>query len=193
VTAVSTRLPVEPLTRGEADALVRACSLRSPSGVRNAALVTVLYRCGLRCQEALDLTLRDYDAGEGIIRVRHGKGDKSRTLGVPGDCAAMLALWLGRRQGLGVPAGSPVFCTLTGGPLDDGYVRKLFKRLGVRAGIEKRVHPHGLRHTFAHELDREGVPVTTIRDALGHSSVGVTDRYLRQVSALAVTETMRGR
>lgn len=190
---MSDRRPVEPLTRREAEALIAQCKLRSPTGVRNHALLTVHYRLGLRCQESLDLMPRDIDLEERVLRVRHGKGDKSRTLGIPGDAASVIALWLDKRAGLGINGHHPVFCTLAGAPLDDGYVRRLYKRLGVRAGIDKRVHPHGMRHTFAHELDREGVPLTTIRDALGHSSTATTDRYLRQVSSKAVTEAMRGR
>ena len=56
-------------------------------------------------------------------------------------------------------------------------MRGLLRRLAARAGIEKRVHPHGLRHTFAAELEAAGVPVTTISKLLGHSSVAVTARY----------------
>jgi integrase/recombinase XerD len=63
-----------------------------------------------------------------------------------------------------------------------GYVRDMLKRLKARAGLEKRVHPHGLRHTHAAELVREGVPINVIGDQLGHSSLAVTDRYLRDVA-----------
>ena len=62
--------------------------------------------------------------------------------------------------------------------MSDDYVRGLLKRLARKAGIEKRVHPHGLRHTFAVELEAAGTPVTTISKLLGHSSVAVTARYL---------------
>jgi site-specific recombinase XerD len=72
----------------------------------------------------------------------------------------------------------PLFCTLDGGQLSDRYVRDLLKRLGAKAGIDKRVHPHGLRHTFAFQLQEQGVPVATISKLLGHSSVSVTGRYL---------------
>lgn len=183
-------LPIEPLTRGEVDALLAQCSLRAPTGVRNRALIQTLHRCGLRCQEALDLLPRDIDLDAATMRVRHGKGDKARVVGLPADCAAGLALWLGVREATG---GQPVFCKLDGGPIDPSYVRHLFKRLAVKAGVEKRVHPHGLRHTFAHELEREGQPLTVIRDALGHSSLSVTDRYLRPISGKAVTDAMRVR
>ena len=71
-----------------------------------------------------------------------------------------------------------LFCTLDGAPVSDDYVRGLLRRLGAKAGIDKRVHPHGLRHTFAVELEQAGTPVTVISKLLGHSSVAVTSRYL---------------
>ena len=86
-----------------------------------------------------------------------------------------------RRREYGFRNG-PLFCTLAGGPLSDRYVRDMLKRQRAKAGIEKRVHPHGLRHTHAAELVREGVPINVIRDQLGHSSLAVTDRYLRNVA-----------
>lgn len=63
----------------------------------------------------------------------------------------------------------------------------------ARAGVERRVHAHGLRHTHAAELAREGVAVNVIRDALGHTSLAVTDRYLRDVAPQHVIDTMRAR
>ena len=62
--------------------------------------------------------------------------------------------------------------------MDAEYVRQVLHRLGDRAGIEKRVHPHGLRHTFAFELQDAGTPMVTISKLLGHSSIAVTSRYL---------------
>ncbi|MBA3734552.1 MAG: tyrosine-type recombinase/integrase [Actinobacteria bacterium] len=63
--------------------------------------------------------------------------------------------------------------------MDQSYVRHLLPRLAQRTGIEKRVHAHALRHAFAVDLEREGAPLSTIRDLLGHSSAAVTDHYLR--------------
>ena len=75
-----------------------------------------------------------------------------------------------------------LFCTLDGTPVSDDYVRMLLRRLAAKAGIEKRVHPHGFRHSFAVELEAEGVPVTVISKLLGHSSIAVTSRYLDHLS-----------
>jgi site-specific recombinase XerD len=189
----SRRRPPEVLTEAEAIALIRACSTRAPTGVRNRALIAVLWRSGLRISEALSLELRDLDLEAGSIRVRHGKGDRSRTVGVDEQTSALLARWLDRRRQLSPGARSPVFCTLQGGRIDTSYVRRLLPRLAARAGIERRVHAHGLRHTHAAEMAREGTPINVIRDDLGHTSLAVTDRYLRDVAPETVIRTMRAR
>ncbi len=187
------RRPPEVLTEPEAIALIKACSQRAPSGVRNRALIAVLWRSGLRISEALALELRDLDLEAGTLRVRHGKGDRSRTVGVDEQTAALLARWLDRRRSLGPGARAPVFCTLRGGRLDSSYVRRLLPRLARRAGVDRRVHAHGLRHTYAAELARERTPINVIRDALGHTSLAVTDRYLRDVAPMHVIDTIRAR
>ena len=189
----SRRRPPEVLTEAEAIALIRACSTRAPTGVRNRALIAVLWRSGLRISEALSLELRDLDLEAGSIRVRHGKGDRSRTVGVDEQTSALLARWLDRRRTLSPGARSPIFCTLRGGRIDSSYVRRLLPRLACKAGIERRVHAHGLRHTYAAELAREGTAINVIRDALGHTSLAVTDRYLRDVAPTHVINTMRAR
>jgi integrase len=65
--------------------------------------------------------------------------------------------------------------------------------LAAKAGIDRRVHAHGLRHTYAAELARERTPINVIRDALGHSTLAVTDRYLRDIAPIHVIETMKAR
>jgi len=180
------------LTEPEAIALIKACSSRAPTGVRNRALIAVLWRSGLRISEALALELRDLDLQAGSLRVRHGKGDKSRTVGVD-EQTAMLARWIDRRRKLSPGARAPIFCTLAGGRIDPSYVRHLLPRLAAKAGLDRRVHAHGLRHTYASELARERTPINVIRDALGHTSLAVTDRYLRDVAPMHVIDTIRAR
>jgi site-specific recombinase XerD len=189
----SRRRPAEPLTQAEVLALMKACGQRAPTGIRNRALIAVLWRSGLRISEALELELRDIDLDAGSLRVRHGKGDRSRTVGIDEQTTALLARWLDRRQRLEVGARAPVFCTLRGAQIDSSYIRRLLPRLARKAGVQKRVHAHGLRHTHAAELAREGTPINVIRDALGHTSLAVTDRYLRDVAPQAVIDTIRAR
>ena len=179
------KYPPEPLGPAEVSLLLRGCSMRAPTGIRNRALIAVMYRAGLRGGEALALRPADVNALDGTLRVLHGKGDRARTVGLDPGAMDAVARWADRRREYGI-RGGPLFCTLAGGPMSAGYVRDMLKRLKARAGLEKRVHPHGLRHTHAAELVRERVPANVIRDQLGHSSLAVTDRYLRDVAPAAL-------
>jgi integrase len=193
------RFPAEVLTPAEISRLIDACGRRGPSGMRNRALIVVLWRGGLRCAEALALGLRDVDRQAGTLTVRHGKGDRRRVVGMDPPAFAVLERWLDLRARIGVPKGAPVFCTIThdggglGRPLGAAYWREAIKRLGVKAGIDKRVHSHGLRHTHAVELLMEGVPIEVIRRQLGHRSLGVTQRYLDHLMPADVVEAMQKR
>ena len=89
--------------------------------------------------------------------------------------------------------GGPVFSTLRGETLQTSYVRTLFKRLGGKAGIAKRCHAHGLRHTFAAGLADEKVDIRIIQRALGHSSLGTTARYVDHLNPTAVIDALRAR
>jgi len=173
--------PPEPLTSAEVRALLGKCSRRAPTGIRNRALIMVLYRSGLRISEALALKPASIDLEHHSARVLHGKGDKATVRPLHPSADDALMRWLDRRQALGL-ANGPLFCTLDGGPLSDRYVRDLLKRLAAKAGVGKRVHPHGLRHTYADELEKAGLPVSVISRALGHSSIAVTARYLGHLS-----------
>jgi site-specific recombinase XerD len=131
----------------------------------------------VRISEALALRPADVDLKRHTFRVLHGKGDKATVRGFHPSADDALARWIDTRKGLGLRNG-PLFCTLDGGALSDRYVRNLLHRLADRAGVEKRVHPHGLRHTFADELRAAGMDVVKISKLLGHSSIAVTNRYL---------------
>jgi site-specific recombinase XerD len=187
------RYPAEILTPDEVKALIGACSSRAPTGIRNRGVIVVLYRGGLRISEALALKLKDLDRDAGTIRVLHGKGDRARTVGLDPTAFAVIERWLDRRSSLGINSRALLFCTLDGKPLATAYVRALLPRLAKRAEIEKRVHAHGLRHTHAAELAREGVPVNVIQAQLGHASLAVTDRYIRHIAPEQLIEAMRAR
>ena len=191
------KYPAEPLTRMEISRLLTACARRGPSGLRNRALIVVLWRGGLRSGEALALELRDVDRAAGTLTIRHGKNNKRRVIGLDPPAFVVLERWLEARKELGVPRGAPVFCTITqpnvGLPLAAAYWRKAITRLGRQAGIEKRVHSHGLRHTHAVELMREGIPSLVISRQLGHSSLAITEHYMNHLEPQEVVETMQAR
>jgi site-specific recombinase XerD len=185
--------PAVVLQDEQIKALIGACSQHAPTGVRNRALLAVMWRCGLRIAEALALLPADVDLAEGVLHVRHGKGDKARRLGVDDTTAALLARWIDRRSALGLNRrGRPLFCTLQGGRIDQSYVRHLLIRLAAKVDLE-HAHPHAMRHSYAAGLAREGTPMNVIRDALGHTSLATTDRYLRAVAPVHVIETMKQR
>ena len=186
------RFPPEVLTDREVRALLDACP-DTHTGVRNRALLALLYRGGLRLGEALKLRPKDLDLAEGVVRVLHAKGGYSRTSGIDPGAAAEVARWLALRGTWTLPPLAPLFCTASGKAVTQAYVRRLLPVLGQRAGIEKRVHAHGLRHTHAAQLREEGLDIGIISKQLGHRSIATTARYLDHICPVAVVEAMRGR
>ncbi|MCI0334931.1 MAG: tyrosine-type recombinase/integrase [Planctomycetes bacterium] len=187
------KFPAQPLNGDEVKALLRACSKRSPTGVRNAALIATLYRTGLRIGEALSILPRDLDANAGAIRVLNGKGGTVRSVGMDPGAWALLQRWLDQRATLEINGHSKVFCTLRGEPLKTSYVRALLPRLASKAGVERRVHAHALRHSFAAELAAERTPMNVVQTVLGHANLATTDAYLRHINPVVAIETLRSR
>jgi integrase/recombinase XerD len=187
------RFPAEPLTKDEMAALLKACSQRSPTGIRNAAMITTLWRSGIRVGELLALRPKDIDHSAGHLTVLHGKGDKRRTVGIDSGALVVINRWLDTRKALEISGHRPLFCTLTGQPIDATYPRAMIKRLAKRAGIERRVHPHSLRHTHSYELAMEGRPLIEIQAQLGHSNAAVTSRYIDHIAPKQVVEMIRAR
>ncbi|MBI1190047.1 MAG: tyrosine-type recombinase/integrase [Tepidisphaera sp.] len=178
--------PVEVLTADEVERLMGACSRKAPTGIRNRALIALLYRTGLRISEALSLQPKDLDPERGTVRVLRGKGGKARTVGMDAGGFALLDKWMAMR-----PKSQWVFCTLDGAQVSDYYVRNMLPRIAEKAGIEKRVHPHGLRHTHAARLADERVPIHLIAAQLGHSNIGTTSRYIDHIAPGAVVAAVR--
>lgn len=198
------RYPAEVYTAAEVARLIAACPRRGPSGLRNRALIVVMWRAGLRVAEAVELEPRDLDLDSGKVTVRCGKGSrgrgpKRRVVALEPEAMAVVERWLDRRAQLGVPRGSKVFCTIRrdpggiGRPLTTSYVREMLHERGAKAEIDKRVHPHGLRHTCAVDLLEAGLDVKTIQLVLGHTDLRVTDRYLDHLSGHHVVAKMRAR
>jgi integrase len=102
------KYPAEVLTAGEVQALIGACSARSASGIRNRALIALLYRSGLRVSEIVALRPADVDLRRHSVRVLHGKGDKATTRGFHPSCDDALARWTDTRKALGIRGGHAV-------------------------------------------------------------------------------------
>jgi site-specific recombinase XerD len=147
----------------------------------------------LRIGEALALAPKDFDPDSGTLVVQRGKGGKRRVVGVDAGTVGLVGRWLEVRRKHGITNSSPLFCSLAGRAIDQSYIRHLLPRLARKAGIERRVHAHGLRHAFAVDLVRSGAPLYVVRDALGHSSVATTQVYLSRVGAHEAVDAMRNR
>ncbi|MGC2652290.1 MAG: tyrosine-type recombinase/integrase [Mycobacterium sp.] len=184
--------PAEILNPDEARRLLLAPSKRAPTGVRNRALIAVMYGAGLRVAETLALKPSDVDTDAASIRILHGKGDKARLAGIDEGALLHVARWIDTRRGLGIK-GRVLFCTLNGTALSPRYVRAMLKRMADRVVIDKRVHPHGLRHTHAAELERDGLAVSAIQQQLGHRNLSTTAIYLNHISPTARIATIRER
>jgi len=189
---VGEKFPTEVLNADEVRALLYAPSNRAPTGLRNRAIIAVMYGAGLRLSEALALRPTDIDLDAGSIRVLHGKGDKARTVGIDEGALMHIARWMDTRRARGIK-GRVLLCTLDGGELSPRYVRAMLSRMSDRAGIDKRVHPHGLRHTHAAELESSGFTVSEIQQQLGHASLNTTAVYLNHISPSARVSKIRNR
>ena len=181
---------IDILTTDECHSLLSACS-KAPTGIRNQALIVVLWRTCLRIKEALDLLPKDISGDS--IRVHSGKGDRARTVGLDPESSAVVERWVTKRREIGFKPSQRLFCKLKGEPIDTSYCRHLFKRLAKKAGLDKRVHPHGLRHSGAVHLLDEGHNVVVISQQLGHSNLATTNTYLNHLKPADVISAMQSR
>lgn len=186
-------LPSETLTSTEIASILAACSRECSTGIRNRAILITLWRGGLRISEALALCPRDIDLDRGVLSILRGKGNKQRQIPIDRDAIAAIKVWLARRQRIPGVNGGPVFCTLAGKRIQTAYIRQLLPRLARKAGVDRRVHAHQFRHSFATELLHERVPLTMIQRVLGHSNLAVTSRYLNHVTTPEIIEVMTKR
>lgn len=166
------RLP-EVLTAQEQKDLLKQPNAKAPTGLRNLCMMRVMLDAGLRAAETLHLKTKDIDWMSGRLMVREGKGKRDRTLWINEDLLELLREWRTKR-----PAGTQLlFCTLKSTEINSRYLRAMVKRLANKAGIDKDVHPHTLRHTFATDLYRETKNLRLVQKALGHSDISTTQIY----------------
>ena len=187
------RYPIEILTRNEVAMVLDVISATSWAGVRNRALVVTMYRAGVRVSEALHLRPKDIDSSNGMIRVLFGKGQRERTIGIDRGAVEFIEAWKEKRSDIPFPADSPLFCTLSGRMLWTSYVRQFLASAGRNAGVAKRVHSHGLRHTFAFELVMEGVQLPIVQKQLGHLWASSTAAYVDHIAPVDVVDRIRAR
>ncbi|HSH02043.1 MAG TPA: tyrosine-type recombinase/integrase [Anaerolineae bacterium] len=164
------------ISAGELSALLATCDNKA-SGIRDAAIIAVMYACGLRRGELVALELADYDVEEMVLRVR-GKGNKERLVPVVSGAGAAVADWLAVR---GDEAGA-LFWRLgrgAGGRLSTQAIYKMLGGRAKKAGI-KALSPHDLRRTFVSDLLDAGADIATVQRLAGHANVTTTARYDRR-------------
>ena len=194
----------------EVRAILATCS-RAPTGLRDRAYLLTLWQAGLRCFEAIDLLPSDIDFQRETVRVRDGKGGKSRRSGIGPEALAAISDWLSVRGGklvmnarvsrrkadlgrLVYPDPLPfVFCTLsTGRTVSPRDMREMLARRAAKSGLGRRAHLHGMRHSHAVALDRSGTPVSVTSQQLGHGSLAITTTYLAHINSDQKVAAVRG-
>jgi integrase/recombinase XerD len=167
------------LSREEVKALLEA-----PGNLRHRTLLAILYGCGLRVSELIQLKVSDIDSARNVLRVRHGKGCKDRQTLLPAKLLELLrCYWRNQR-----PTDWLFPSADRTRPISPKAVFLTCRKAAPRAGISKPLHPHSLRHAFATHLLEAGVNLRTIQILLGHANLETTARYLH-VADVAVRTT----
>jgi len=168
----------EVLSTEEVDRLESAIDLSKPEGQRNKAIIEVLFSCGLRVSELVNLKLSNIFFEEEFVRVV-GKGSKERLVPISPKAIKELQYWFMDRDRLNIKKGEEdyVFLNRRGAHLTRTMILIMLKRLAAEAGIQKTISPHTLRHSFATALLEGGADLRVIQALLGHESIGTTEIY----------------
>ena len=172
------RLP-EVLSTDEIDQIQKSIDLSKPEGQRNKTIIEVLFSCGLRVSELVNLKLSNLYLEEGFVRVM-GKGSKERLVPISSKAIRELQYWFMDRNLMKIQQGEEdyVFLNRRGKHLTRTMILIMLKRQAVAAGITKTISPHTLRHSFATELLKGGADLRAIQAMLGHESIGTTELYM---------------
>lgn len=168
----------EVLSTREVDLLENAIDLSKWEGQRNLAIMEVLFSCGLRVSELVNLRLSNLYLDEGYIRVV-GKGNKERLVPISAQAVKEVRLWFSVRCHMDIKKGEEdyVFLNRRGAHLTRTMILIMIKRLAVEAGIQKTISPHTLRHSFATALLEGGADLRAIQAMLGHEHIATTEIY----------------
>ena len=168
----------EVLSTAEVDLLEQAIDLSKWEGYRNRAIIEVLFSCGLRVSELINLRLSNLYVDEQFIRVM-GKGSKERLVPISPRALEELNYWFSMRNEMSIKPGEEdyVFLNRRGHHLTRTMILIMIKRYAAEAGIKKTISPHTLRHSFATSLLEGGADLRAIQAMLGHESIGTTEIY----------------
>jgi integrase/recombinase XerD len=166
------------LSVAEVEALLAAPDLHKPTGLRDAAMLELLYAAGLRVSELIKVRCLDLNLEAGFIRVI-GKGSKERLVPIGTHAQAKLKIYLeqGRPRQLKGLASATLFVAHRGKPMTRQGFWKLLRRHAAAAGITKPVSPHSLRHSFASHLLEGGADLRVVQELLGHADISTTQIY----------------
>ena len=178
----------KPLPRGlseaEVERLLAAPDLATPAGLRDAAMLELLYACGLRVSELVGLPLSAVFLQEAVLRVR-GKGDKVRLVPMGEQAAEMVARYCREARPLLLEGrvSDVLFIAARGGAMNRRTFWKLIHDYAIAVGIRTAVSPHTLRHAFATHLVNHGADLRVVQMLLGHSNLSTTQIYTHVAEA----------
>lgn len=170
----------EVLSLAEIDAIEQAIDLSRPEGIRDRAIIEMLYSCGLRVSELCNLKISDLFLEEGFLRV-HGKGRKERLVPIGQKAIRDLRSWFAIRQDFKVKPGEEDFVFISakrGKHMSRISVFVYIKEYATKAGIVKNISPHTFRHSFATHLLEGGANLRAIQAMLGHEDISTTEIYM---------------
>jgi integrase/recombinase XerD len=175
--AKSRKLP-HVLSQAEVGKLLDSARDADPISLRDRALLEIMYGCGLRASEAIGLEIGDVDMRRGFVRP-HGKGSKERIVPLGREAARSIDRYLrtGRRELVGERLERKLFVNFRGGALTRQGLYKIIQRHAKAAGLEGKMSPHTLRHTFATHLLSNGCDLRSVQEMLGHADVATTQLY----------------
>lgn len=174
-TPKSGRTLPDVLTTEEIDRLITSIEVDTTKGLRDRAMIEVLYSCGLRVTELITLRVSDLFFGEGYIRVI-GKGDKQRLVPISDLARERISLYLEGRKAAKSNE-EVLFLNNRGRQLTRVMIFTILRQAALRAGIDKKISPHTLRHSFATHLLEGGAGIRQVQELLGHESILTTEIY----------------
>ena len=166
------------LTLSQVDRLLAAPDGHTPEGIRDRAMLTIMYASGLRASEVVTLRLENIDANAGFLYVL-GKGGKERVVPVADVALSVLGEYLGsaRQRFLGKRSSNDLFLSRRGKAITRQTLWNRIRRWALAAGIEQRISPHTLRHSFASHLLAGGADLRAVQAMLGHADIATTQIY----------------
>jgi integrase/recombinase XerD len=175
---IGRKLP-EVLTKDEVERILGIVDLSTPTGERNKAIVEVLYGCGLRVSELINLRIADLHYEEYYLTVT-GKGDKQRIVPLGNAASSQLRRYIREvriHQNIKKGQEQYIFLNKSGSRLTRAMIFHIIKKLAGVAGIKKSISPHTFRHSFATHLVENGADLRAVQEMLGHASITTTEIY----------------